>query len=78
LKTPFDYAYVRDLNYKIQGLAFGARGRGLNQASSDILGKASGQIHGRTFGRALNEGGQQLLRKPGNRGNHAHGGNSDT
>ena len=55
IEDTFQYAYVRDLNYKIQGLAFWCAWSWLEASILDILGKAAGKFMGELFGPRANE-----------------------
>jgi len=55
MEATFDYMYVRELNYKIQGLAFWCPWSWLEASLLDILGKAAGKFMGELFGPRVNE-----------------------
>ncbi len=68
IEDTFQYAYVRDLNYKIQGLAFWCAWSWLEASILDILGKAAGKFIGELFGPRVNEEVHYYCAS-GNRGN---------
>jgi L-alanine-DL-glutamate epimerase-like enolase superfamily enzyme len=68
IEDTFQYMYVRDLNYKIQGLAFWCCWSWLEASILDILGKASGKFIGELFGPRVNDEVNYYMAS-GNRGN---------
>jgi len=63
-----DYMYVRDINYKIQGLAFWCCYQWLEASVLDILGKAKGVYMSELFGPRVNDHADYYLASD-NRGN---------